>query len=60
MSIVRLVRILNENGVTAKLVFDFKSQFVQISTQTNETVWSGRLSDLTEEEVYYELLSELE
>lgn len=56
MTIKNLVIILDCDTRGTKLVYDFRSKFTQISTQNGNTVWSGRLVDLKEDELQFEVI----
>lgn len=59
MTIQILINELNSNTRKTKLVYDFLSTFTQISSWNGDVVWSGRLRDLTFNELQLEIIPSL-
>jgi len=56
MKLSKIIEILEEQTLRAKIVWDQSSGFLQISTSKNEIVWSGKNTDLDSEELYFEII----
>ena len=59
MNITRLVRMLKESETKARIIHDFGTKFTQIDSQSNDVIWSGRVQDLEEDEVNFEIIPTL-
>ena len=52
----QIIKILEEQTLRSKIVWDQSSGFLQISTCKNEIVWSGKNTDLSSDELYFEII----
>ena len=59
MTIEQLVKELKSDTQKTKLIYDFHSKFLQISTWKGDVIWSGQITDLKHDELCFEVIPTL-
>lgn len=60
MTIHKLILELDSNIRKAKILYDFRSKHTQIHADNGESVWSGRVTDLGEDELHQEVIPSIQ